>query len=119
MSPRLSTRLVANAVSTYGVLGANFVIGIFFTWYVIGRTGLGGFGMIALATGGLGIAFALESAIDQSLMRELAAAIAGGDRRHLQRVLASGLAFCALCRLRSFAVAAYTHAFYDLYVLVL
>ncbi len=102
--PRLSTRLVVNAVSTYARLAANLLIGIFFAWYVIGHAGLGGFGIIALAGGGLGIAFALETAIDQSLVREIAGALAGADRARLRRVLASGLAFCAIVAAGIFAV---------------
>jgi O-antigen/teichoic acid export membrane protein len=92
---RISSRLIRNALTTYLRLGTTFLIGIFLTWYLIGEVGLVGFGMVSLATGALGLS-AIDNAVRQSIVRELAAAVASGRPRRLERALASTLALCAV-----------------------
>ncbi len=96
---RLSTRLLSNAGTTYIRLGTTFLLGVFFTWYVIGRIGMAGFGTIALVASAFGISGAVELAVRQGLMREMAVAIATADPARIRKCLSSAIAFCAPCAL--------------------
>jgi hypothetical protein len=93
---RISTRLLMNAVTTYGRLGTTFLVGIFFVWYVLGEVGLVGFGALSLGAGSFGIAATLNYTIRQSVVRELSAAMATGNPARIERTVTSALAFTTL-----------------------
>ena len=90
---RISTRLIRNALTSYMRLGTTFLLGIFLTWYMVGEVGLVGFGMVALCFGTFGMG-AVDSAIRQSVVRELAAALATGEPGRVRRTVASGIVLC-------------------------
>ncbi|MCK4872297.1 MAG: hypothetical protein KAS72_06200 [Phycisphaerales bacterium] len=92
---RLSTRLILNAFANYARLGTTFLLGIFFTWYVVGKIGMIGLGTIGLVVATFGLSAAVESAIRQSLIRELAAAIATGETDRIRKSLTAAMLFCA------------------------
>ncbi len=92
---RLSSRLIFNAFVNYARLGTTFLLGVFFTWYVVGRIGMVGLGTLGLVTATFGISGALESALRQSLIRELAASIAEGSRDKVSRSVTAAMVFCA------------------------
>ncbi len=92
---RLSNRLIANAATTYLRFGVSLLLGVFFIWYVIGRIGMVGFGMVALTATMYSFSAALDSAIRFGLIRELAAAIASGDPERVRVSTSSAFAFCA------------------------
>ncbi len=91
---RLSNRLLSNAATTYARLGATFLLAVFFTWYVIGRIGMVGFGTIAFAASAFGISAAVEMAVRRGLMREMAAAIATADPSRIRKSLCAAVVFC-------------------------
>ncbi len=93
---RVSSRLLSNAAANYIRLGMTFLLGVFFTWYVIGRIGMTGFGMIALAMSMFSIPASVDNAIRFGLLRELSAAIATGEAARVRTSLTSAVAFCAL-----------------------
>ena len=92
---RLSNRLLSNAATTYMRLGTTFVLAVFFIWYVVGRIGMAGFGTIAFASAAFSISAAVEMAVRQGLLRELAAAIATGQAERIRKCLSSAVVFCA------------------------
>ena len=92
---RLSNRLLSNAATTYLRLGATFLFGVFFVWYAIGKVGVTGFGMLAFATATSGLSGAVQEAIQQSLVRELAAAIATGEISRVRKSLTCAIVLCA------------------------
>ncbi len=93
---RLSTRLLSNAATTYTRMALTCLLGVFFIWYVIGddKAGVAGFGMIAFATATSGLSAAIDAAIRQSLVRELAAAIATGQIARIRKSLTSAIVLC-------------------------
>ena len=91
---RLSNRLLSNAATTYARLGTTFLLAVFFTWYVIGRIGMVGFGTIAFASSAFGISAAVEMAVRRGLMREMAAAIATADPSRIRKSLCAAVVFC-------------------------
>lgn len=91
MPKRLSTRLIVNAGTTYLRLATTFVLGIFLTWFLIGRIGLEIFGLVSLAVGTFGFSQAIHHAIMGSLNREFAAAIASGDPELVSRTHTNAL----------------------------
>ena len=93
---RISQRLAINAVTSYLRLGTTFLIGVFLTWYVVGQVGLVGLGMIALSTSTFGFSAAIEQAIRQSLVREIAQAITSGDQAAIGRTLTSAVVYCSI-----------------------
>jgi O-antigen/teichoic acid export membrane protein len=93
---RLSTQLISNAVTSYAALGTQFVLGIFFVWYLNRSIGLEGYGLIVMAAGTFGISGAMQLAIGQSLGRELAASIATDDQERVERTFNSAMAFGVL-----------------------
>ncbi|MCZ6835471.1 MAG: hypothetical protein O7G85_06835 [Planctomycetota bacterium] len=101
---RLSTQLIVNATTTYARLGATFVIGIFYVWFIIGEIGIAAYGMIALSTGTFGLSFALERTISSSLSREMAVAISSDNPENVTRTLTSSMAFCALAGLATLLI---------------
>lgn len=90
----MSTRLLSNAATSYVRLGTTFAFGLFTTWYVLGAAGVIGFGMIALAVSSTGPSHAVERTLRFGLVRELAAAIASGEPRQIQRSLTSAFRLC-------------------------
>ncbi len=103
---RLSTRLLRNAATTYTRVAATCLLGVFFVWYAIGEAGVAGFGMIAFATTASGLSAAVVMAIRQSLVRELAAALATGEVSRIRRSLTSAVVFCTPAAVVLFLVAA-------------
>ncbi|MFG0253019.1 MAG: lipopolysaccharide biosynthesis protein [Phycisphaerales bacterium JB038] len=103
---RLSTRLILNASTTYARLAVSFVLGIFFTWYVVGKIGMIGLGTIGLVSATFGLAASVELAIRQSLIRELAAAIATGERERIRKSLTAAVALCLPTAAVAFLIAA-------------
>ncbi len=91
---RLSTRLASNAATTYLRLGATLALGLFTTWYTIGAVGVIGFGVIALAGSSASPSRALGLALRFGLVRELAAALSGGDEAAIRRSVASAFRLC-------------------------
>jgi O-antigen/teichoic acid export membrane protein len=91
---RISTRLIMNAFWTYARLGATFLIGIFFTAYVVHTIGIAGLGMIGLVSATFGLTAGLQVAIRQSLVRELAAAIATEDNAAIGKSLTASMVLC-------------------------
>jgi len=107
---RTSTRLLRNASTTYIRLATTFVLGIFLTWFLIGRVGLEVFGMISIAMGAFGLSAAIEGAINGSLNREFSSAIASRQPGRVGRTLSNAIVLSALCAgvvlLLSFSLAA-------------
>lgn len=91
---RLSSRLLANAASSYARLGAQFVLGVFFTWFVVGRLGVAGFGIVTFATATFSIPMTLSNVLRFGLIRELAAAVASGEPRRVSTSLTSAVVLC-------------------------
>ena len=71
-------------------MAITFVLGIFYTWYVVGQLGLAGLGLLALAIGSFGIR-AIDSSLRQSIVRELATSLATGDQKTIRQTIASAL----------------------------
>lgn len=92
---RVSSRLILNAVANYSRLGITFLLGIFFTWFVVGKIGMVGLGALGLVAATFGMSAAVESALRQSLIRELAAAIASGEEDHVKKSMTAAMLFCA------------------------
>lgn len=92
---RLSTRLIRNAATTHLRFGTSFVLGIFFVWYVIGKIGMVGFGMVAFTAAMNSFSGAVDTAIRFGLVRELAEAVSSGLPRRVQVSLSSACLFCA------------------------
>ena len=92
---RLSNRMLSNAATTYLRFGTSLVLGVFFIWYVVGRIGMVGFGMIALSAAMHSFSGAVDTAIRFGLVREMAAAIATGEARRVRISLSSAFMFCA------------------------
>lgn len=91
---RLSNRLLGNAATTYLRLMTTFALGLFTTWYILGKAGVIGFGLIALSTSANGVSRSLERALRFGLVRELAAAIATGDATAIRRAVTSAFTLC-------------------------
>ena len=96
VASRLSNELLTNAIITYARFGLTFIMGIFLTWFLVGEIGLAGFGIISIAIGAFGLSAALASTVDFSLGRELAAAIATGEREKVERTFVSAMALTTL-----------------------
>jgi len=94
---RTSTRLVLNSATTYLRLATTFVLGIFLTWFLVGRVGLEVFGLISIAMGAFGLSSAIEGAINGSLNREFSAAIASGDPGRVRRTLSNAIVLALQC----------------------
>lgn len=83
-----------NATTTYIGLALSFTLGLFFTWYVVGRVGMIGLGTIGLVSATFGLASSVELSIRQSLIRELAAAIATREAERIRKSLTAAFALC-------------------------
>ena len=96
--------LVINAISNWGPLAVNFVIGFLLTPYLIAHLGKGNYGIWVLVGSLLGYYGLLRLGIGAGIMRYVPFYIGGDDSKSISEVVSTGLAIFMLVGLVIFAV---------------
>ena len=96
LSDRQRPSLVINAVSNWGPLGVNFVIGFLLTPYLIAHLGKGNYGIWVLVGSLLGYYGLLQLGVGAGIMRYVPFHIGRDDSRLTSEIVSTGLAIFLL-----------------------
>ena len=102
--PARRPSLKLNALSNWGPLGVNFIVGFLLTPYLIGHLGKENYGIWILVGSLLGYYGLLQLGVGAGIMRYVPFYIGGDDSRSTSEVVSTGMAIFILVGLVIFAV---------------